>query len=59
MKKEKKRKSKNKEKAENINQEIYKILVPTFSQDLIVAFKYSGFEKKNKKLCEYIYQIYK
>ena len=43
----------------NIEQEIYKILVPTFSQDLIVAIKYSGFEKKNKKLCENIYQIYK
>ena len=43
----------------DIEKEIYKILVPTFSQDLIIAIKYSGFEKKNKKLCEYIYHIYK
>ena len=42
----------------DIEKEIYKILVPTFSQDLIISIKYSSFEKKNKKLCEYIYQIY-
>ena len=43
----------------NIEEEIYKILVPTFSQDLIISIKYSGFEKKNKKLCDCVYKIYK
>ena len=53
------------EKNKNINlkkyieEEIYKILVPTFSQDLIISIKYSGFEKKHKELCDYIYKIYK
>ena len=44
---------------DKIEEEIFKIIVPTFSQDLIVSIKYSGFEKKYKKLSEYIYQIYK
>ena len=46
-------------KKDYIIEEIYKILVPTFSQDLIVSVKYSNFERKNKKLAKYIYKIYK
>ena len=44
---------------EFVIKKIYEILTPTFSQDLIISLKYSGFEKKNKKLCSFIYETYK
>ena len=44
---------------EFVIQKIYEILTPTFSQDIIISLKYSGFEKKNKKLCSFIYETYK
>ena len=50
-----------KEDSEFIENEIYKIIVPTFCQDIIASVKYSGFANtgKNSKRAKKIFDIYK
>ena len=50
----------NKEENENIENEILKIIVPTFCQDIIASIKYSGFANgPNSKIAKKMLDIYK
>ena len=48
-----------KEKEDFIVEEVYKVIVPTFCQDIIASVKYSGFEARNRPHANIIYDIYR